>query len=197
MPIITSHAHINAVGALGYLIRFASHSVRFAIERFLWALQDDSFSVILSVVIDTWYTTFVIRLDCIYTPSLLRFWLFLHLLVALRAECADPTMAWSFTSWGLKARQTVDKVSKRPASLHPRVRKGREIGNPPRFSQCRKESICRKTCCFKYLLPFLSSPIAKHTETIRQTINGLQITLEPLGSQRLLFTLADYQHLEG
>ena len=103
-----------------------------------------------------------------------------------------------FTSWGLKARQTVDsKVSKRPASLHPRVRKGREIGNPPRFSQCRKESICRKTCCFKYLLPFLSSPIAKHTETNRQTINGLQITLEPLGSQRLLFTLADYQHLEG
>ena len=114
------------------------------------------------------------------------------------AECADPTMAWSFTSWGLKARQTVDKVSKRPASLHPRVRKGREIGNPPRcFSQCRKESFCRKTCCFKYLLPFLSSPIAKHTETNRQTINGLQITLEPLGSQRLLFTLADYQHLEG
>ena len=144
------------------------------------------------------YTTFVIRLDCIYTPSLLRFWLFLHLLAALRAECANPTMAWSFTSWGLKARQTVDsKVSKRPASLHPRVRKGREIGNPPRFSQCRKESICRKTCCFKYLLPFLSSPIAKHTETNRQTINGLQITLEPLGSQRLLFTLADYQHLEG
>ena len=89
------------------------------------------------------------------------------------------------------------KVSKRPASLHPRVRKGREIGNPPCFSQCRKESICRKTCCFKYLLPFLSSPIAKHTETNRQTISGLQITLEPLGSQRLLFTLADYQHLEG
>ena len=152
------------------------------------------------VVNDTWYTTFVIHLDldCIYTPSLLRFWLFLHLLAALRAECANPTMAWSFTSWGLKARQTVDsKVSKRPASLHPRVRKGREIGNPPCFSQCRKESICRKTCCFKYLLPFLSSPIAKHTETNHQTISGLQITLEPLGSQRLLFTLADYQHLEG